>query len=224
MKLLAIETATDSCSVALLRGDDVLEVFHDAPRQQTEQVLPMVQQLLVQQGVTLAELDAIACGHGPGAFTGVRVAVSVTQGLAFAAGLPVIGVSTLQALALDILADADPQPVLAALDARLGELYLGVYQRDEEGGLRALLPDSLHAPGALPDFPAGIRRGGGSGDVWLEPLRDAVPALEWVPGRRARAAHVARLAALQLARGETLSAEALQPLYLRDRVIQGAVR
>lgn len=224
MKLLAIETATESCSVALLHDDAVHEVFEDAPRQQTERVLPMVRELLARQQLTLADLDAVACGHGPGAFTGVRVAVSVTQGLAFAADLPVIGVSTLEALALDILGDNGDGPVLAALDARLGELYLGVYDRNSDGTLCTLLPDSLHSPRALPEFPPGIRCGGGSGDVWLEALREALPELPWKPDCQARAAHVARLAAPRLAAGERLDAEALQPLYLRDRVIQGAVR
>ncbi len=224
MKLLAIETATDSCSVALLHDDDVREDFREAPRRQTELVLPMVEGLLAQAGWSLRELDGIAFGHGPGAFTGVRVAVSVTQGLARAAELPVVGISTLEALALDAFARGVRTPVLAALDARLGELYLAVYGRLAEDRLEALLPDCLCHPDALPSLPAGIRHAGGSGEVYREQLGEAVAGLEWLEGCRARARHVARLAAPRFRASEGLPAERAQPVYLRDQVIQGAVR
>ena len=106
MKLLALDTATESCSVALRIDGDVRVRRHPGARQQTAVVLPMVQSLLAEAGLSLAQLDAIACTQGPGAFTGVRVGVSVAQGLAFGAGLPVIGVSTLAALAWQALGAA----------------------------------------------------------------------------------------------------------------------
>ena len=116
--ILALETATDACSVALYRNGDIQERFEPGARRQTERILPLVDELLAEAGVTLAAVDALAFGHGPGAFTGVRVATSVVQGLAFARDLPVAGVSTLAACAL---AAFDRYPhrsrVLAAFDA-----------------------------------------------------------------------------------------------------------
>ncbi|HBP66881.1 MAG TPA: tRNA (adenosine(37)-N6)-threonylcarbamoyltransferase complex dimerization subunit type 1 TsaB, partial [Alcanivorax sp.] len=150
--ILALETATDACSVALYRNGDIQERFEPGARRQTERILPLVDELLAEAGVTLAAVDALAFGHGPGAFTGVRVATSVVQGLAFARDLPVAGVSTLAACAL---AAFDRYPhrsrVLAAFDARMGELYLGAYQCGPDGVV-PLLADGLFDPDAVPEL------------------------------------------------------------------------
>ena len=158
--ILALETATDACSVALYRNGDIQERFEPGARRQTERILPLVDELLAEAGVTLAAVDALAFGHGPGAFTGVRVATSVVQGLAFARDLPVAGVSTLAACAL---AAFDRYPhrsrVLAAFDARMGELYLGAYQCGPDGVV-PLLADGLFDPDAVPEL---------DGDDWPAP-------------------------------------------------------
>jgi tRNA threonylcarbamoyladenosine biosynthesis protein TsaB len=176
MKLLALETSTESCSVALRVGGEVRVLRHAGAREQTAHVLPMVQAVVAEAGLRLQDLDAGACAQGPGAFTGVRVAVSVAQGLAFGAQLPAIGVSTLAALALQAVREAadcekgvgdifarkndsdpfffkDPAFVLPLLDARMGELYAGAYRVDDDGLVSALVPDRLVRP---EDFAAGV--------------------------------------------------------------------
>ncbi|MDX9765494.1 MAG: tRNA (adenosine(37)-N6)-threonylcarbamoyltransferase complex dimerization subunit type 1 TsaB, partial [Chiayiivirga sp.] len=138
MKLLALETATEACSVALWNDGEVLERFEIAPRRHAELTLPWIEELLAQAGMVRAQLDAVACGRGPGAFTGVRLAVAITQGLALALDRPAVGVSTLDALALPAMralerAGDSATGVLAAIDARMGEVYLADYARDAGG-------------------------------------------------------------------------------------------
>src|SRR5215469_18338183 len=136
MNLLALETATESCSVALVHGETVIARSELAPRRHAERVLPMADELLAEAGLGKHALDAIAVGRGPGAFTGVRLAVSLAQGMAMALDLPVVTVSSLAALALE--APEDDAAILAVIDARMGEIYAASYRRDEDGGLVAL--------------------------------------------------------------------------------------
>jgi len=245
MKLLALETSTECCSVALRVGDAVRVLRHPGAREQTAHVLPMVQSLVADAGLRLQDLDAVACAQGPGAFTGVRVAVSVAQGLAFGAQVPAIGVSTLAALALQAVRDAaesgkggeDPAFVLPVLDARMGELYAGAYRVDDDGLVSALVPDRLVRPG---DFAAGVpaaeggarwRRIGSGWPLLLAGGGDADAAHDeshFVTGltfadtaplaREPDALDVLALAARALARGEARPAMQLLPVYLRDTV------
>ena len=219
-RILALETAGETCSVALLDNGSVIERFEQAPRQQTERVLPMVEGILEEAGFRLADLDGIAFGHGPGAFTGVRVAAAVTQGLAFAADLPVVGVSTLAACAQAL--KVNPH-VIACFDARMGELYLGAYEC-EPGSAHAVLCDGLFKPDALPELPCADWMIVGSGLVHQDALLAAYGASFCVAGAHPHAQAVAQLALPAFERGECVSAEQAQPVYLRDQVIQGAVR
>jgi tRNA threonylcarbamoyladenosine biosynthesis protein TsaB len=220
MKLLAFETSTEACSVALWRGGEVVERFGIAPRRHAELALPWAEALLAEAGVARVQLDAIAVGRGPGAFTGVRLGVAIAQGIALALDIPVLPVSTL--LALAARAPAPAQRVLAAIDARMGEVYLGAFAREDGGdGWRALRAESLGAPGAiaLPE-----------GDGWLGVGTgfDAVDgALRARLGERLaqvdatalpHAADVARIGAMMFARGEAIAPERLEPAYLRDNV------
>lgn len=224
MKLLAIETATDSCSVALWHDGELRERFEAGARRQTERVLPMVASLLAEAGWRLGELDAIAYGQGPGAFTGVRVAVSVAQGLGFAVDRPLAGVSTLAACAHSAAVAHGDGDWLAAFDARMGELYLGGY-RVQGNQVVTLLTDCLADPAALPALPSGTWRGAGSGAVHLDAMQQCWPGLqEWQADVLPHAASVAALAVPIVRAGGAVPAEQAQPVYLRDRVIQGAVR
>ena len=137
MKILAIDTATEACSVALLTDETCQEIFEIIPRQHTERVLPMVDEMLKKADLSLSQLDALAYNCGPGSFTGVRVATSVIQGLAFSADLPVIPVSSLAALAQLAYREEHKQKVLSAIDARMNEMYWGCYQL--ENGLMRLI-------------------------------------------------------------------------------------
>jgi tRNA threonylcarbamoyladenosine biosynthesis protein TsaB len=132
-RILAIDTATEACSVALWNNGDVQALFELCPREHTQRILPMVQQVLVASGLSLSQLDALAFGRGPGSFTGVRIGMGIGQGLALGADLPMIGVSTLQTMAQGAFRLTGAARVLAAIDARMGEVYWGEFERSAEG-------------------------------------------------------------------------------------------
>src|SRR5260370_21731519 len=129
MRVLALDTATEACSVALLSGDELISRSAEGGRSHAQQVLEMVEGVLAEAEGSLSMLDGIAASIGPGAFTGVRISVAVAQGLAFGAGLRVVPVSTLEALALQTV-QSGARPAPARLDARMGEVYLGYFAAD----------------------------------------------------------------------------------------------
>lgn len=218
-RILALETATDACSVALWQDGAVLERFEPGARRQTERVLPLVDELLAEAGVALSQIDVVAFGRGPGAFTGVRVAVSVAQGLAFSLDRPVAGVSTLAACAL-AGHDAHPQygRIVAAFDARMGELYLGAY-RCHGDTVTELLADGLFDPAAVPPLDGHDWLLAGSGAVYETQIGAAIGLARVDADITPRAGAVARLAVPLVAAGLTLPAEQAQPVYLRDKVV-----
>lgn len=132
MKLLAIDTVTEACSAALLVDGEIRERFVIEPRRHTELILPMVDELLAEAGLSLAQLDALAVDRGPGSFTGVRIGIGVAQGLAFAADLPVFPVSSLTALALAASHESQCDTILSLLDARMEEVYWGMYRMEKD--------------------------------------------------------------------------------------------
>ena len=133
MRILAIDTATEACSAALWNDGTLSAHFEICPREHTQRILPLVQEVLAESGTTLTELDALAFGRGPGSFTGVRIGIGIAQGLALGAELPMIGVSTLATMAQGAWRKTGATRVLAAIDARMGEVYWAEYQRDEQG-------------------------------------------------------------------------------------------
>ncbi len=217
MKLLALETATEAGSVALWLDGEVRERFELAPRRHAELTLPWAEQLLAEAGVAKSQLDAIAIGRGPGAFTGVRLAIALGQGIALALDRPVVPVSTLAALALH----AQGPRVLAAIDARMGEVYAAAYALRDGDALaldeeRVLPPESV----TLPDdgdgwhgVGTGFAAADGALATRLAPRLAAVDAAA-LP----HAADIARLAALAFARGGAVAPEAAEPAYLRNNV------
>ncbi len=220
MNLLAIETATEACSVAVYCQGELRERFEVAPRRHTELVLPWCEQLLAEAGLKKSQLDALAVGRGPGAFTGVRLAVALVQGLALALDRPVLAISTLAALAQGAGA-APGGPVLAAIDARMGEVYLGEFMIDETGLARPCGDEVLRRP-EQPGLPlVGAWQGVGTGFAANQgALQHALAAsitrcaAEALP----HAADLARLALAAYARGETIAPDQLEPAYLRDKV------
>lgn len=227
MKLLALETATEACSVALYLDGQTLERFEIAPRRHAELLLPWIGELLAEAGVAKSQIDAIACSHGPGAFTGVRLAVATLQGLALALDRPALGISTLHALALpamrrlDTSSDADVG-VLAAIDARMGEVYAGAFVRDAAHGWMALGAETVLPPKqyVAPDSPSRwYGAGTGFAAVEGELVKQCGNALVSFDGAALpHAADVAELAVAAFLRGEALSPEHVQPAYLRDKV------
>ncbi|CAN5227206.1 tRNA (adenosine(37)-N6)-threonylcarbamoyltransferase complex dimerization subunit type 1 TsaB [soil metagenome] len=228
MKLLAIETSTEACSVALWIDGQVRERHEIAPRRHTDLVLPSCDALLAEAGIGKHSLDAIAVGRGPGAFTGVRLAVALVQGMALALDRPVLAISTLAALAFPALALAEQDGsgkarVLAAIDARMGELYLGLFSADATQGPQPLGAEWMARPelATLPESGVGPLIGVGSGFAAAQRMlatRLADRLVRVDAGALPHAADVARLAVAAWARGEAIAADRLEPAYLRDKV------
>jgi tRNA threonylcarbamoyladenosine biosynthesis protein TsaB len=220
MHLLALETSTEACSVALWIDGEVRERFEIAPRRHAELALPWAEGLLADAGVAKSRLDVIAVGRGPGAFTGVRLAIALAQGIALALDRPVVPVSTLAVLAAGAPCGAGGR-VLAAIDARMGEVYSAAFARDGEA-LASLSPESVAPPEAvvLPgdgDGWAGVGTGFAAGEGALRARLAA--RLSFVdPEALPHAADVARLGAAAFARGEAIAPERVEPAYLRDNV------
>lgn len=221
VKLLAIDTSTEACSAALLLDGQVLEEYALAPRQHTQLILPMVQRLLAAAETPLGALDGIAFGRGPGAFTGLRIAAGVTQGLAFGADLPVVPVSSLAALAHGAWRLHGAQQVLAALDARMQEVYWGGWQVEGVGQLRlqgveqVLPPASAPRPEGAGWFAAG--HGWAAYDALLTPrFADCLAGRD--VGLLPRAHDVALIGAALARQGRLRPAAEAQPVYLRDQV------
>lgn len=227
MRLLAFETATEACSVAISVDGRVLERFEIAPRRHAELALPWAEALLAEAGVTRSQLDAIAISRGPGAFTGVRLGIGVAQGIALALDRPVIAVSTLAVLAGgagDMLptgaSGGDGHNVMAAIDARMGEVYVGTFSC-RAGDVVALMPEVVAMPAdvAVPQGSGWIAVGTGfaAADGALC-LRFAGQLARVDAQALPRAGHLARLAEAAFARGEALAPERVEPAYLRNNV------
>jgi len=217
MKLLAFETATEACSVAVWIDGEVRERFGLAPRRHAELALPWAEQLLAGAGIAKSQLDAIAVGRGPGAFTGVRLAIALVQGIALALDRPVVPISTLAALAMQSRGDR----ILAAIDARMGEVYAAAFARNGDG-IVALSTETVGAPQAvlLPQDGNdwhGVGTGFGAVDHALQThLAARFATID--PTALPHAADVARLAAAAFAHGECVAPERVEPAYLRDNV------
>jgi tRNA threonylcarbamoyladenosine biosynthesis protein TsaB len=216
--ILAIETSSELASCALLRGDAVLARESSGVRTHSQAILPMVQELLAEAGLSLRQCDAIAFGAGPGSFTGVRTACGIAQGLAFGAGLPVVPVVTLAAMALACHQQGGATEILSVLDARMGEVYWAQYRYD--GRWQVVAEPALSAPGAvapLPTSPPLTACGNG-----LLAYPEAFAGRAFSAGALAdimpHASHIAQLAGIELAAGRTVGAAEAQPLYLRNKI------
>lgn len=219
MNLLALETSTEACSVALLTDTGLIAHSELAPRQHAQRMLPMCDEVLAQADIARRQLTTIAVGRGPGAFTGVRLAVSAAQGIAMALDIPVVPVSTLAALAL--AAPDNGAAILAVIDARMGELYVGTFRRTADGLVEAIGPEQVCKPDDLEIDPDCEWNVIGSG--WLaheDAIRARLPrASLWAEGAHyPQAEAIARLAAGPARRNEGVAAEAALPVYLRDKV------
>lgn len=218
-RLLAIDTATEQCSVAVLSESVSLQRCIPTPRGHADLVLPMVHALLSEAGWTMADLHAIAFGRGPGAFTGVRIAIGVAQGLAFAAELPLLPISNLAAVAQQ---QADQLPVgarlLVCMDARMGEVYAGQFAVAADRLVIAVDDERVCAPEQI-DVPAAeLSMVLGTGLRAYAPLRTRYASLPIHEDALPRASDIARLALRDWHAGLALRAELAAPVYLRDRV------
>ncbi|MHA8113553.1 tRNA (adenosine(37)-N6)-threonylcarbamoyltransferase complex dimerization subunit type 1 TsaB [Kosakonia cowanii] len=149
MRILAIDTATEACSVALWNDGTTFAHFELCPREHTQRILPLVRAALADADAKLTDLDALAFGRGPGSFTGVRIGIGIAQGLALGAELPMIGVSTLATMAQGAWRKTGATRVLAAIDARMGEVYWAEYQRDADGVWQGEATEAVLKPEAV---------------------------------------------------------------------------
>jgi tRNA threonylcarbamoyladenosine biosynthesis protein TsaB len=218
MKVLAIDTATEACSVAYHEVSRCIERAEVAARGHAQLVLPMVESVLAEAGCTLQDLDRLAVGRGPGAFTGLRIAISVAQGLAYGAGLRVVPVSDLAALARGVWRSHGATRVWALIDARMGEVYAGAFHIDAAGRVTEVGAEQLGAPTAV-SAPVGTGwwLAGSGVRAYGAVLRTRVQdSLGEVPDALPWAQDVAALAAEPGA--EALPPAEVQPVYLRDQV------
>jgi tRNA threonylcarbamoyladenosine biosynthesis protein TsaB len=219
LKILSIETATEACSAALLLGDRCYEHFEIAPRKQAERILPMVDSLLVAHGLSLRDLDALAVGRGPGSFTGVRLEVSVAQGLAYGADLPISGISTLCALAQQAIRTLETNRVVVALDARMSEVYWAVFEN--QNGFAVPVTQERVSPPEEVSLEEGVACVGiGSGwSTYADILQAKVKPKTILLGRYPRARDIAILGQQAAAKGDLCDAQSLLPVYLRNKVV-----
>lgn len=217
MKLLAFDTSTEACSVALYIDGDITSLYEVAPQRHAELILPMVDQVLSQGEVKLTDLDAIAFGRGPGSFTGVRIATGIAQGLAFSVDLPVIPISSLATLAQSVKDEADY--IAATIDARMSEIYFGLYK---SGDIVELVgEETVIAPARLEISDMPVCYGVGSG--WAS-YADSLKVIfkyklkgyagDWFP----HAKDLVILAAHAYKTGVAVNPEDAAPVYLRNKV------
>lgn len=218
MNVLALDTATEACSLALRCGEALHTRHEIVGREHSARLLSLFHELLAEAGLRPAQLDALVCGVGPGSFAGVRIGVGFVKGLALARDIPVAPVSTLAALAQGAMRRHDAATVLACIDARMSEVYAGFYRRDERGLAQLVGIEQVGAPREL-SFAAPDRAAGTGWGAYESALRERVPGA-YVIERDALpdAQDSLRLAWPVLERGGGLSADALVPTYLRDTV------
>jgi tRNA threonylcarbamoyladenosine biosynthesis protein TsaB len=220
MKLLAVETSTEACSAALFIDGEVAERFELAPKEHTKLILPMIDSLMAEAGLKPQQLDALAFSRGPGSFTGVRIATGVIQGIALGADLPVVPVSTLAALAQDFFKNDDKNLAYVAMDARMDEVFWGVYRCDADG-YAELLGHEAVSPADLVEFPE--LKGVGIGSGWGVYPQELLSRLNGLVSRHEadrlpRAGAIAVLGARGFDLGLAVAVEQAMPVYLRDKV------
>lgn len=219
MNLLALDTAANACSVALQAGERVIERIETAPRRHAATLLPLAEECLEEAGLGLAALDAVAFGRGPGSFTGLRIATSVAQGIAYGAGLPVAPVSNLAAAAVAAYRKHGWRQLVVAFDARMSELYAAAYRISAAG-----LPDELRQEALLPPDDLALPRGegawmgAGSGFAAWPELGVGLGLAGCDPAVEPTARDLLVIAAADVAAGRTVAAAEALPVYLRDKV------
>ncbi len=221
-KILALDTATETCSVALMVGDKVYSRSEFAPRDHTKKILPMVDEVLKEAGLTLNELDALAFGRGPGSFTGVRIGIGIAQGLAFGADLPMIGISTLAAMAQGAYRVNGCTHVASAIDARMNEVYWGRFERQEDGSWNEIDPECVIPPVVLAEQTQADEQTwakvGTGWDAYTEELSQLPLTLTEGGVLYPESEDIVFLAQFEWQKGNTTAVEDSSPVYLRDTV------
>lgn len=225
MKLLALDTSSIACSVAVQVDEAIIERHEEQPREHTRLLMPMIESSLDEAGTTLVDLDAIILGNGPGSFIGMRIAASVAQGLAFGSGLKIVPVSSLAAVAAQAFAGKDASEVAVAQDAHMHEVYLGLYRRNADGLPAEVMPERLQGPAAIAELetaPDGTRVAAGFGWQRYPDLLAANKVFfnEVSDLLHPRARYLLPLGAAGLANGMAVVPQDIVPAYLRQKVAE----
>jgi len=224
VNVLAFDTSTTACSVALAKGDQLYSQHKIAPMKQAGLILPMIQELLDSAGMRLNDLDALAFGCGPGSFTGIRIASSVAQGIGFAYSLPIIHISTLAAIAEAAYLERQWTTLLVAVDARMEQVYWAVYEANQQGIVALIGEEKVYTPGETILFDkqaSDVPNWFGVGDGWGPYKEQLIEALGFQPQQvlstqTATAEAVLMLAKIRLNQGERgVFASDVAPIYLR---------
>jgi len=222
MNLLAIDTATEQCSVAIATNGSIVSREVPTARSHADMILPMIDALLAEQKLTLSQIDGIAFGRGPGSFTGVRIAIGVVQGLAFARQIDVAGISNLAAVAQQIALTQKLRAqahVLVCMDARMQEVYWALYEVQSNGLVRLIGDEQVGNPQSVVIGDIDIAIGVGTGWRAYPVLRERFPELQIDDTLLPRAAEIVLLGQAQFEAGLATSAKEAQPVYLRDQVV-----
>jgi tRNA threonylcarbamoyladenosine biosynthesis protein TsaB len=221
MKLLAVDTSSNACSVALQIDGDVRERHVVEPRAHTRILMPMIEELLADGGVAIANLDAIVLGNGPGSFIGMRIGASVVQGLCFAADLPAVPVSSLLAIAAEAFDGSEHERIVVAQDARMNEVYLGCYVLGSRGLPELSGTESIVAVGELPISDGSCAA---AGAAWARYPELAAANTRHISEQLSisvpRAAYLLPTARHSVEAGEMLAAELISPAYVRTKVAE----
>lgn len=219
VKIIGIETSTHACSAALYIDGHVNEYFQIAPRLHGELILPMINDLLIENHLKIKDIDAIAYGCGPGSFTGVRMAASLVQGLAFGMQKPVIPISSLLAMADKCYQQLGYTHLACAFDARMNEVYWGAYHFNE-GGWKIAVPECVIAPANIPVLPSADWIGVGEGwHSYPKELSLATHISSFYPRAYPHASSIASLAYLKYLKNQYISPQEAFPTYLRNKVV-----
>ena len=223
MKLLALDTSSVACSVALQIGDDVVERHEEQPREHTRLLMPMIESLLADAGASLPDLDAIVLGNGPGSFIGMRIAASVAQGLAFGASLQIVPVSSMAAVAARVFVEHDAGEVIVAQDAHMQEVYLGIYRRGDADLPEEAIPECLHDLTKIVELEPGSKAVA-AGYGWqrypelLVANRDRVTVAS--DELHPHASDLLRFAPTMIENGDSVAPQDIVPAYLRQKVAE----
>jgi len=219
MKILALDSSTEACSAALLFGDEIIEQYEFAPMQHNKLILKMIESLLSEAGLSFSQLDCLAFSNGPGSYTGLRLSAGVIQGIAFAHHLPVALISSLAVLAQTAVRQLNAKKILSALDARMGQLFWGVYQLNNKGFVEALQADSVIDPTEvkIPNSSDWIGIGSGWGAYKNELKHKVINHVNQMTSDfYPHAQDVIPLAKRKVELQEMVISELALPVYLRD--------
>jgi tRNA threonylcarbamoyladenosine biosynthesis protein TsaB len=221
VKFLAIETSSNACSVAVQNGDDIIENHVIKPREHTKILLPMIRQSLGEAALEPTDLDAVILGNGPGSFIGMRIGASVAQGICYGAGLKIVPISSLAAVAAEVMHKEGAESVVVAQDARMGEIYVGRFMQEGDGLPCLVGEEEICAVGTIVDIASGSTAAGHAWQKYDELVVGNESSIASVSAfSLPRASYLLSSGKARYECGGAILPEALIPAYLRTKVAE----